>query len=86
MNNEYQWHDIKIEMPKKDGQYLCAVNGIGSYKYIEICSYANNLESVDYYNFYNKKRVGWYNYDSEWGYVENSGVTHWAELPELPRE
>ena len=75
-----EWISVKTP-PKKNGRYLVVTHG-----YHEIRSYANNLYKVDDYDFHDKKRAGWYDYDGEYGYWEDNAVTHWAELPELPKE
>jgi hypothetical protein len=54
--------------------------------YLDFCGFTSNLSKVDKYDFEGKNRPGWYKYSSEWGYYEETGVTHWMPLPELPRE
>jgi hypothetical protein len=80
------WVNVKDKLPDNEKkEYLCAVKGF-AYSYIKICSFSKNLESVDEYDFDGDNHAGWYNYDSEYGYYECSGVTHWMELPDLPGE
>ena len=78
-----KWISVKDKLPDKDGRYLCCW---GEHKYIVIYSFAKKLSKVDKYDFKGKNRKGWYDYDSEWGYSEMCGVTHWMPLPELPKE
>lgn len=80
-----KWYNSDTEPPKEEGRYLCIVKGIGGY-YHEVVTYTKNLESVDKYDFQGDERPGWYDYDSEWGYYENTGVLYWMPLPELPDE
>lgn len=69
-----KWH---TELPKKDGRYL-----IWQHSQVEIAWYADNLYTVDDYNFEDKKGCsGWYKYDSEYGYYELDDVKAWQELP-----
>ena len=78
-----KWISVKDKLPSKNGKYLCCW---GEGKYISIYSFAKNLSKVDECDFHGKRKSGWYDYDSEWGYGEMCGVTHWMPLPELPKE
>lgn len=79
------WHDYSVEKPPKDGDYLVCGIGVGGYRFLHLESYTEDLHSVDDWDFSDKEGVaGWYDYDSEWGYHECRGITHWMELPELP--
>lgn len=81
------WISVNDRLPNKNGKYLCCWKGcIGDILYISIYSFAKNLSKVDRYVFQGKRKSGWYDYDSEWGYGEISNVTHWMPLPELPKE
>ena len=51
-----------------------------------LVSFTNDLESIDEYDFQGQKRWGFFYYDSEYGYCESLGVTHWMPLPEPPKE
>lgn len=68
-----KWH---TEPPKKDGVYL-----VWWCNDVEIARYTDNLYEVDEYDFDDKKRVGWYKYDSDYGYYELEDVKAWQELP-----
>jgi hypothetical protein len=82
-----EWISVKDRLPEKDGKYLCIrhrKNGIR--QFIEVYSFAKNLYKVDEYDFGNHKgKSGFYSYDSEWGYLHQTDVTHWMPLPELPK-
>ena len=80
-----EWISVKDKLPKKDGKYLCVVDGI-IHLYIKVCSYTNNLYSVDKYDFYDGKgESGFYNLDTEYGYYREK-VSYWMKLPDLPKE
>lgn len=82
-----EWISVKDKLPDKDGDYLCCWSLSYSDKpFINIYSFAKNLRKVDKYDFKGMNRADWYGYDSEWGYCEQAGVTHWMPLPELPKE
>lgn len=81
-----EWISVKDRLPDKNGKYLCCVEGYGNYRYIAAYSFALNLEEIDKYDFYNQQRCGWCGLDSEYGYYEHESVTHWMQLPELPKE
>lgn len=82
---ESKWISIKDRLPDKDGKYLCVWDGIISSKGIEIFRFAKNLKKIDKYDF-PKAKAGWYDYDSDFGYMAIKGATHWMPLPELPKE
>ena len=82
-----KWISVKERLPDKDGAYLCCWKLSYDDRYCtHIYSFAKNLHKVDKYDFKGKKRAGFYDYDSEWGYCEMEGITHWMPLPELPKE
>ena len=81
---ENKWISVNDRLPDENGRYLCYC-GESFIKTTDIYSFAKNLKKVDKYDFRDKK-AGWYSYDSEWGYFERSGVTHWMPLPEPPKE
>lgn len=76
-----RWISVKDRLPSADGHYLTYC-----ISYCDVVSFSTCLEDVDDYDFDGKKRPGWFGYDDEYGYYENTGVTHWMPLPELPKE
>lgn len=69
-----KWHK---EPPTEESEYL--VKAKGCY-FNDIVHYSKNLYKVDKYDFPNKKRAGWYAYDSECGYYEVY-VECWTYIP-----
>lgn len=80
-----EWINVKDRLPKKDGQYL-VVYTFFDYKSIGVVRFSHNLHEVDEYIFDEENRPGWYEPDDEVGYFERTTVTHWAKLPEFPKE
>ena len=79
------WIKTSDRLPKKNGQYL-VVYKYFDYRSIGVVRFSTNLNKVDKYIFGTEKRPGWYEPDNEVGYFERTGITHWAELPELPTD
>lgn len=79
-----QWISINDRLPDESGAYLCYC-GESFIKTMNIYSFAKNLKQVDKYDF-RENKVGWYFYDSDWGFCERTGITHWMPLPEPPTE
>lgn len=79
---ERRWFPIKENPPQKNGSYLVTVDyGPTLGKSCEIARFANILEEIDDFDFYNARRPGWYRYDSEYGYYEIDNVIAWMERP-----
>lgn len=80
-----KWISVKDRLPNKDGRYLVTYGYIVdlNYRYIKTVEFAENLTKLDNYDFpkneYN--RAGFYDYDSEYGYCEETNVLAWMELP-----
>lgn len=87
--SKQQWIPVTERLPEEEGKYLTVftINTIPPRPVIEVCCYAKDLYKVDKYDFQDKKRKpGFYQYDSEWGFFEMSDITHWMPLPEPPKE
>lgn len=67
--------------PEKDGDYLTRLRHGG----MKVMGFTHDLRKVDDYHF-RKKKPGWYEYDSEWGFYERNDITHYMPLPEPPKE
>ena len=77
--------NVKDRLPKKRGKYLCIVDGLNKRPDIHILYYANDLYSVDEYDFFDQKgKRGFYDYDGEYGYYEVE-VSYWMPLPKMPK-
>lgn len=77
------WKYIKDNnFPKEDKQqYLCAIVSTTSQPYYKICRWAKDLYKVDDYDFRDKKgKSGFYSYDGEWGFCEESDIFAWCEI------
>lgn len=79
-----RWIPVKERLPEKEGdcEYL-VTSGSG----LNILSFAKDLYKVDKYDFWDRKGVsGWFDYDSEFGYIETDGVIAWMPLPKEYKE
>lgn len=78
-----RWIPVWERVPEERGVYLVTQKAIFSgHVFRRIVGYAPNLHDVDEYDFADKKRPGWYEYDSEWGYRELDDVIAWMPLVE----
>ena len=50
--------------------------------YYRLVYFSENLESVDSLEFDGQNRCGFYYYDSDYGFCEADGITHWMPLPD----
>lgn len=83
LEQEPKWIPVSERLPEKRGDYLVTQKAtFTDYVYISVAGYALNLYDVDEYDFADKKRSGWYEYDSEWGYRELDDVIAWMPLPQ----
>lgn len=82
------WIPYSERLPEEDGEYIITRNLSNSYVnrdlgvHVEIVSFAQDLSSVNQFDFVDIKRPGWYDYDSEYGFYEIDGVIAWMPLPE----
>ena len=81
----FEWINVKDKLPGKDGQYL-VVYTFFDYRSMGVVRFSHNLHEIDEYIFDTENRPGWYEPDDEVGYFERTTVTHWAKLPEFPKE
>ena len=83
------WTSVTERLPDEDGRYLtlCPLIERPPILWTSICYFAKDLYSVSKYDFADRKdKSGFYHNDSEYGYYEASGITHWMPLPEPPKE
>ena len=80
-----EWIPVSERLPAINGQYLCQIKGSLKNAYFDVFCFSDDLYSVDEYDFHKyrgkKKKSGFYDYDSEWGYFEVRGVAAWMPLP-----
>ena len=78
---EEKWIPVSEKLPE-DGTYLVTTIGrILVEPSIDIRSFAKDLSKECEFGFHEHK-CGWYDYDSECGYWEDTGVIAWMPLPE----
>ena len=77
---------VKDERKPNDRQECLVFVKMCYAKYYKIATYSENLASVDEYELRERNHPGFYDYDSEWGFYEVTGVTHWMSLPDEPKE
>ena len=79
------WISVDKVLPKESGLYLCYVKGFYGRGYMTVCQFTLNLEEVDAYDFVGKNHPGFFEYDSEEGFIEEP-VLYWMPLPYPPTE
>lgn len=85
--NTMNWIKTTEQLPQKDGEYLVVKSIMGVYNKIDVCKFTLNLRKLNNHSLVRyRNRPGWYKYDNEVGYYEESGITHWTDLPELPND
>ena len=77
---EPSWIPVSEKLPE-DGIYLVTVERTTGKPRVEVMSFAKDLNKVDDYDFPEHK-CGWYEYDSEYGYWEDTDVIAWMPLPQ----
>ena len=75
-----KWIPVSEGLPE-DGDYLVTVERIVGEPCIDMKSFAKDLNKIDEFDFPERK-CGWYDYDSEWGYWEDTEVIAWMPEPE----
>ena len=81
------WIPCSERLPEKAGRYLVTYgSNLDGYRQVCMKMYSPNLHNVDEFDFPNKKRPGWYDYDSEYGHYEWDDVIAWMPLPEVYKE
>ena len=80
LRKQTRWIPVSERLPK-DGVYLVTVERTLGKPRIETKSFAKDLNRVDDFDF-SEHKCGWYDYDSEYGYWEDTNVIAWMSLPE----
>lgn len=82
------WIPCSERLPDDDGEYLITEKYSNAFPpIISLVQFSNDLYKVDWHDFRDKKgKAGFYQYDSEWGYVEVSGVIAWQKTPKPYKE
>ena len=80
MKKTGRWIPVSEKLPE-DGIYLVTVVRTIGKPRIETKSFAEDLNRVDEYDF-PKHKCGWYDYDGEYGYFEDTDVIAWMPLPQ----
>lgn len=78
------WISVENKLPEKNGDYL-VVTSFFDRRRIEVLTFVQDLEKLDSYDFHGKRRPGFADYNSEYGFSERK-VSHWMPLPEPPKE
>ena len=78
------WISVKDKLSDKNGDYL-VVTSFFDRRRIEVLTFVQNQEKLDSYDFHGKRRPGFVDYNSEYGFSERR-VSHWMPLPEIPKE
>ena len=80
-----EWIPVTERLPE-DGTYLVTLEGFcGGEPRTNIRSFAKDLNKVNEFDFPEQK-CGWYDYDSEYGYWEDTSVIAWMPLPKPYKE
>jgi hypothetical protein len=84
LEQEPKWIPVSERLPEENGRYLVYLNT--KVFPIRILEFAKNLNeiSLDFNYSLKSKKTGWYDYDSENGFFEWTGVEAWMPLPEEP--
>ena len=80
MDKVGEWIPVEERLPEEEWTYLC-YEVCGNYPNYGVLNFAKNLHKVDKYDFQSKKRPGFYHFDSEYGYIEDTNVVAWMPLP-----
>lgn len=82
LREQPRWISVEERLPKEKGRYLIASKFSG-HIFAEIISWT---PQYDGHEEYLQGKAIWFDYDSEYGDYEYTGVTHWMPLPEPPKE
>jgi hypothetical protein len=82
-----KWIPVTERLPS-DGEKVLAFSSYDGTEltYQSVLRFHSCLEAFDDFAFYGRKHGGFVDYDSEYGCLERSSVTHWMPLPTPPKE
>lgn len=72
------WIPVSERLPEENGRYVVYINA--KVHLIQIIPFAKNLHEISL--DFTSKKAGWYDYDSEYGFFERTGIEAWMPLPE----
>ena len=72
------WIPVSERLPEENGRYVVYINA--KVPLIQIIPFAKNLHEISL--DFTSKKAGWYDYDSEYGFFERTGIEAWMPLPE----
>jgi hypothetical protein len=82
-----EWIKMKDKTPTKEGSEYLVVQRILGATFYDVAYWSNNLFEVgDNFKEEEYRRGGFYEWDSDWGYVECHGVVAWQEIEEYEGE
>lgn len=73
-----RWIPVSERLPEENGRYVVYINA--KVHLIQIIPFAKNLHEISL--DFTSKKAGWYDYDSEYGFFERTGIEAWMPLPE----
>lgn len=81
------WISVKDKPPEIDDEYLVVIKD-GDYQTVTIRTFILNLHQLYPYSYHRARhsKPGWYEEDSEGGYIDEDRVTYWQKKPEPPKE
>ena len=79
-----KWIPVTERLPEHRGEYLVVKQLFGD-SYVRVVSFAKDGRKISKYDFQNRWKNVWYEYDSEYGYITIDSVTHWMPLPDAPK-
>lgn len=87
LENQNKWIPVSERLPEKEGCYFVTRRFAVEHIQVDIRGFTKNLYHIVDYELTDRKDMsGWYEYDSEYGYLEDENVIAWMPLPEPYKE
>ena len=82
---EPRWIPVAERLPDEDCRVLVAypIKMKPPTIWFNVFGFTTDLSQFDSLDFPDASRPGFYDYDSEYGFIERTGITHWMPIPEL---